>query len=360
MEVFALRDRLVQDYASYVRSFINIRDPRLAAELLPAVQRDSLAAWFTLYVGIEARTNAENTIPAKKRDLRLFLECFDGATGCTEVDLWARSITSDFVKRLQAEKRSPTTVNRVLATRRHCAQWIHRRRPFLAGAPTERIQGVRVDDPEWKRLKDVEVTRQLQGEKTMKPYRPPAMMLPYVFASEWAVRHSQRALLVEANREPALDEILCDRKFAARFDLLAARIKPGFSPLEYRWAALGPRKQSRQTPDKASVSPPLNTQLLLDGFDPTNLPELPGLYLIRAPYQPLYVHETENLRDQMTRHLDTAGETLVPDWLLTGIVTPAHVAFTVLSDRNKLHEARVCSVTELQPWLNLTDLPSTA
>ena len=201
---------------------------------------------------------------------------------------------------------------------------------------------------------------QLQGEKTTKPYRLPATVVPYVFASEWAVRHLQRTLLVEANREPALDEILCDPTYAARFDELVARIKPGFSPLEYRWAALGLRKQSRQSPDESAVSLPLNTQLLLDGFDPKDLPELPGLYLIAAPDRSLYVHETDNLRDQMTRHLDTAGEALVPDWLLTGAVTPGRVAYTVLSDRNKLREARIRSVTELQPWLNLIDLPGAA
>ena len=30
MNVFDLRDRLVGDYASYTRSFINIADPRMA------------------------------------------------------------------------------------------------------------------------------------------------------------------------------------------------------------------------------------------------------------------------------------------------------------------------------------------
>lgn len=153
---------------------------------LPAGKRDSLVAWFNLYIGLEARANAENTIQAKKRDLRSFLEFFNEATGCVEVDLWTRSITSDFLKRLQTEKRSPSTVNRVLATLRHCAKWIHKRRPFLAGDPTERIQELRVDDPEWKGLKDIELTRlkaaaeqlvHLRTRRNQQPMRDRAIFL---------------------------------------------------------------------------------------------------------------------------------------------------------------------------------------
>ncbi len=46
MDVFALRERLVADYASYVRSFINIRDDRIAeaAEYL-GVSGHMLRSW---------------------------------------------------------------------------------------------------------------------------------------------------------------------------------------------------------------------------------------------------------------------------------------------------------------------------
>jgi integrase/recombinase XerD len=121
--------------------------------------RTSLAAWFNLYMGIETGANADNTIAAKTRDLKSFLDFFSRATGCDQIDLWTRSITGDFVKALQKEKRSPTTINRTLATLRHCASWIQRQRPFLAGNPTERIKDIAVDDPEWKGLSDIEVTR---------------------------------------------------------------------------------------------------------------------------------------------------------------------------------------------------------
>jgi integrase/recombinase XerD len=130
-----------------------------AAELVATDKRGSLVAWFNLYLSLEAGANAANTLAAKTRDLRSFVDFFITAVGADEADLWTRSITGDFIKRLQHEKRSPTTTNRMLATLRHCARWIHRRRPFLAGDPTERVGDVRVDDPEWKGLTAIEITR---------------------------------------------------------------------------------------------------------------------------------------------------------------------------------------------------------
>ncbi|MCK4341626.1 MAG: tyrosine-type recombinase/integrase [Phycisphaerae bacterium] len=132
---------------------------RPSHELVPARERDSLAAWFSLYMELEAGANAENTIRAKTRDLQAFLDYFVTAIGADHPDQWTRSITGDFVKQLHREKRSPTTINRVLATLRHCARWIHRKRPFLAGNPTERVPDLNVDDPEWKGLRDIDITR---------------------------------------------------------------------------------------------------------------------------------------------------------------------------------------------------------
>jgi len=130
------------------------------SEQAPAsAKRDSLVAWLNLYMGLEAGANAENTIQAKTRDLNGFLEFFAEATGSDHPDQWTRSITGDYVKKLLRKKRSPTTVNRALATIRHCARWINFRRPFMAGNPTERIADIAVDDPEWKGLTDIEITR---------------------------------------------------------------------------------------------------------------------------------------------------------------------------------------------------------
>jgi len=202
----------------------------------------------------------------------------------------------------------------------------------------------------------------LKDDPTTKEYRLPKVVLPFVFACEWAIRHLQRDMLTESNREPSLDDILCNPALAGRFDAIAARIKPGFSPLEYRWAALGLRKTGRQTAAELSIGFPLNQQLNLFDLDPADVPETPGLYLIQADEKPLYVNSTDNLRAQVVRHRDCGGQVLVPDWLSAARGTPTRLSFAALygADVKRLKEARIRQVATLQPWLNLLDLPGAA
>ena len=60
---------------------------------------------------------------------------------------------------MNKRKLAPTTVNRVLATLKHVAGWIHAQRPFLAGQPTDRIKDIYTEEPEWKGLEDLAVNR---------------------------------------------------------------------------------------------------------------------------------------------------------------------------------------------------------
>ena len=137
-----------------------------ASTLLPARKRSSLLAWFELYMTVEAGAPASNTYRAKSADLSRFAEYFQVTTGTDHADQWTRSISQSFVKHLlkvrsdrTGRKLAPTTVNRVLATVRNAARWIHGHRPFLAGYPMERISDVTTPDPNWKGLPDVAVTR---------------------------------------------------------------------------------------------------------------------------------------------------------------------------------------------------------
>ena len=74
-----------------------------AAKLIPRSNRDSLVAWFNLYMGIEAGEDADETVAAKTRDLKKFLGYFEQAAGTDQVDLWTRSITQGFLKYLERE-----------------------------------------------------------------------------------------------------------------------------------------------------------------------------------------------------------------------------------------------------------------
>jgi integrase/recombinase XerD len=128
--------------------------------LISPEQAESLVAWFNLYMNFEAAAGAENTAQAKRRDLNAFLDFFTQAVGSDHPDHWTRSMTAGFLKHLEKQQRKcPTTINRTLATLRHCANWIHRHRPFLAGNPCERVNDLRTEAPEWKGLRDIEITR---------------------------------------------------------------------------------------------------------------------------------------------------------------------------------------------------------
>lgn len=119
-------------------------------------------------------------------------------------------------------------------------------------------------------------------------------------AAEIAVR------LIEQRQSTSLDGILADPEVAAEFDQLAATVSPGFSSLEYRWAALGLRKKRRLRPELTSrVVPASQVELgRLDSITPTDLPTEQGVYLFHAAIGTLYVGEASNLRTRLTRHLD--------------------------------------------------------
>jgi len=108
---------------------------------------------------VEAAGGATTTFRAKRHDIEGFLGFFDQTTRSDHPDQWTRSLTAAYLKTITHDGKKPTTVNRALATLRHAASWVHRQRPFLAGNPTDRITDVQTDDPSWKGLSDLELTR---------------------------------------------------------------------------------------------------------------------------------------------------------------------------------------------------------
>jgi integrase/recombinase XerD len=127
-------------------------------DLIPSGQRSTLSGWFALYLGVEAEPGSE-TLAAKRRDLQAFLDYFGETTRSDSPDLWTPAITKAFQKHLGRAGRKATTVNRVLATLRHAAAWVNRHRPFAAGYPCRGVQDLQVDEPAWKGLTDLQVTR---------------------------------------------------------------------------------------------------------------------------------------------------------------------------------------------------------
>lgn len=109
---------------------------------------------------IEAASGAVNTYHAKQRDLGQFLTFFHDRLRSDDPNGWTKSVTTAFLRSLEnTHGRKPTTVNRALASLRHCAAWIHEQRPFLAGNPCKGIRELNIDEPVWKGLSDVDLMR---------------------------------------------------------------------------------------------------------------------------------------------------------------------------------------------------------
>jgi hypothetical protein len=113
----------------------------------------------------------------------------------------------------------------------------------------------------------------------------------YRFASEMAVRFMERRDGV------SLDDIIADPELAREFDALAARIVPGHTPLEYRWAALNLRKARRLKPDIVGrlLQPEAVLTFRVADLDVGSIPPRSGLYVLFTKEGVLYVGEAANL-----------------------------------------------------------------
>jgi hypothetical protein len=133
----------------------------------------------------------------------------------------------------------------------------------------------------------------------------------YRFAAEMAGRYLER------REQLSLDRILCDPELAAVFDVTAASLAPGFSSLQYRWAALNLRKARRFKPELLSrVAPPREIihyrarELVV-----SQLPVTQGLYLLFDGKRLLYVGEAANVRVRIKQHLDHSDRKELARWL---------------------------------------------
>ncbi len=81
-----------------------------------------------------------------------------------------------------------------------------------------------------RKLMNVRKAKWLQGVRASRRGGVPDSK-NCVFAAQVAARH------LEHRDQVTLDDILCDPERAMEFDALARQITPGYSALDYRWAA---------------------------------------------------------------------------------------------------------------------------
>jgi site-specific DNA-methyltransferase (adenine-specific) len=130
-------------------------------------------------------------------------------------------------------------------------------------------------------------------------------MDPFLFASEIALRR-----MLDLGF-PSLDHVLSDPIAVARFDDFARGLAPGFSSLQYRWAALRLRKAARlwRRSSERVDRPALQKTWRKIRLDKSSLPAVrstPGVYLL-APHRddakPVYIGETGDLFQRAERTL---------------------------------------------------------
>jgi site-specific DNA-methyltransferase (adenine-specific) len=172
---------------------------------------------------------------------------------------------------------------------------------FVAACRDQQIAG---SEFSWNRLiLKLRKSGRLPKAKRARARIPFEQMDPYRFASEIATR------LLSSDLGLSLEDVFCTPRHAAEFDRVAARFAPGFSPFQYRWAALAIRKRAKQARTLATSR--------LSGWRQKRLPPRrplekclsdryaePGVYLLFAEQEPLYVGETENVSHRIEHVLE--------------------------------------------------------
>lgn len=163
----------------------------------------------------------------------------------------------------------------------------------------------------------------------------------YRFAAEIAGR------FIERRDNISLDAVICDPQKASEFDDVAMRIAPGYSPLQYRWAALNLRKAKRLAPELvARIARPIEViNLSVSEIVPDELPLSQGLYLFFAADKLLYVGESENLGKRLKKHLDHSDNKGLARWIWEYGIENLHLEMQILED---LTETRVRKALELE------------
>jgi site-specific DNA-methyltransferase (adenine-specific) len=216
---------------------------------------------------------------------------------------------AEFAATAQAylETREGYSTDRVIADPDMNRRFLHRCRELgLAGTDYEL---------NW-RLMRARKNRYLANMPKTRKYTP-RRVDDFEFSSEIAFRYVQQQVRWTENRSVSLDMIFCDPDLAAQFDRIAEKLAPGFSPLDYRWVALGVRKAAGRHWAKALDVALPNFDLVgsVKSVRISRIPEDQGVYLFRCADEEVFVGHTENLRTRVERHFDSSDKRGIPEWL---------------------------------------------
>jgi len=148
----------------------------------------------------------------------------------------------------------------------------------------------------------------------------------YRFASEVVAR------FFEHSRGLTVDQVICNPAIASEFDTMAARIAPGYTPLQYRWAALNLRKSKHLRPESIShVVTSVSSDLGPVGAVQVDcIPPEQGIYIFYSTVATLYIGEAVNLRRRINKHLDHSDNKGLAHWFWENGFSQVHLEIRVL------------------------------
>lgn len=135
----------------------------------------------------------------------------------------------------------------------------------------------------------------------------------YAFAAEIAIR------FLERRDGTNLDRVICSPEKASEFDDLAGRLAPGYTSLQYRWAALNLRKRKALKPEQMSHVV-ASEKVKIDRVEDLvikNITVNQGLYVFTDSNSKntLYVGEASNLRKRLGKHLEHSDNKGLAHWI---------------------------------------------
>jgi site-specific DNA-methyltransferase (adenine-specific) len=189
----------------------------------------------------------------------------------------------------------------------------------------------------------------LSGLIKTKPFTLGKVVDEFEYASEMAARYMQQS------KNVSLDQMICDPELAEEFDTYASQLAPGFTSLQYRWAAFSLRKAGRlgKKADNIGDIPELESFGRVTSLKLVKVPEVSGLYLFSSGDTPVFASQTDNLRHRLERHVNVSSLGL-PRWLWDVKREPLQVDIALLPGvRRGIRQAmELLLVKEYKPVLN--------
>ena len=172
----------------------------------------------------------------------------------------------------------------------------------------------------------------------------------FAFACEFAATELKYKLGV------SIDDIVCDPAVAQQFDAIAARLSPGHTSLDYRWAILSIRKSGRSIDWKASYRmPKFRHTFKLVGGQLDKLPEDGAAYILyeKANGRSLYARSTERLRHAIEMHRHSRFLDAILDKFWEPKVDDFIVAFAEIPVRAMLKPVERKIIEDEKPLFNV-------